>query len=784
MDNWVQGWRLPVVLSMSDRTLHKQSSCGVMVARGDDALATGPSVRDSARDWVVGREKTIMGAVDADGGATASVDVMPGQANVVPKQASEPSPENESNEVAVEIQPETEDERALVAAVGQATRRSLCSNEWKRRTLVTAKVKETVRRRSSAAFWMDAIPSNPQAIFEENEGASDDRVDGYHPDAHRANRITKFVNTIVLPILVCYVLAVWYAAAIFFRPDARSKSLWDKLLWTPGVLVTDVNGTDSVCPKPTLCSDGWGEIVLLMISRLTAFVIYVTIFLVYLTKCHSLTYFLSRTYVAELIPFEYLHTTHKAQGIAFFALALMHTIGHLIRWGLRSELSTMMPQTVSVSGITAMVLLVMIVTPMLLQRLKARLSFELRIELHAGRAVEVLLVLCMLLHAKRAGLISLICIGLWGADKVHMLLFRTHRLEVVELTHIDDGDASKKSSDSVGVQMLWRNPKGFEPKSGEYVQVQFPWLSSGGYEWHPFSLYLRDARAAGCFAAARDSEYPLSASLSHGGRWSSKAGGYVRGSVTSRQESGVSVTSSASIGSQASSASEALRAVIEELDPSMMDVEAREEATSYDTTQVFMMPAGDWTKRLSESIKDRRLRRHRTVWIRGPFVSPFASASDFSQLVLFASGIGITPSLGILGQYRGAKRIKFLIWCTRSAAMLKFFAPLLADAHVATCYYTGKQKLTEEDIAAIKVHGNINIHQRRPRLVECFARTILAFESVARGLTNVSKMDDVDASLRASWCGLYCGGSLAIENQLGRAAKKWGVGWQVERFDW
>jgi hypothetical protein len=196
------------------------------------------------------------------------------------------------------------------------------------------------------------------------------------------------------------------------------------------------------------------------------------------------------------------------------------------------------------------------------------------------------------------------------------------------------------------------------------------------------------------------------------------------------------------------------------------------------------MPAGDWTKRVSSAVKQLGSRRHRSCWIRGPYTSPFTIAHDFSQLLLFASGIGITPSLGVLGQYHGAKRVKFLIWCTRSASMLKFFAPLISDAQVATVYFTGKPKLTEAEVESIESKGNIFVHQRRPNLVECFSRTIVAFESAARGEEDVTDVNDIDAKLRATWCGLYCGGSPVIQNKLAKAARKFGVGWQAELFDW
>ena len=69
-------------------------------------------------------------------------------------------------------------------------------------------------------------------------------------------------------------------------------------------------------------------------------------------------------------------------------------------------------------------------------------------------------------------------------------------------------------------------------------------------------------------------------------------------------------------------------------------------------------------------------------------------------------------------------------------------------------------------------------------MVECFARTIVAFESVAAALGSRTTVQDIDPNLRASWCGLYCGGSVAIQKELAEAARRWGVGWQAELFDW
>ena len=144
--------------------------------------------------------------------------------------------------------------------------------------------------------------------------------------------------------------------------------------------------------------------------------------------------------------------------------------------------------------------------------------------------------------------------------------------------------------------------------------------------------------------------------------------------------------------------------------------------------------------------------------------------------------------------------------------MLKFFAPLIADAQLATVYYTGKRPLTEQEIANITASGrnHVIVYQKRPDLRECFARTLISFESIAAERASMdnqtraalqerrtsieskelsreevdASVKQIDASIRASWCGLYCGGSHTIKHLLKMAARDWGVGWQAELFDW
>ena len=149
-----------------------------------------------------------------------------------------------------------------------------------------------------------------------------------------------------LPTACC----VWYAAAIFF--PRRPQQLVPAILWTPGA-TTWVNGTLTCCPKPSLCAEGWVQFWLLVAARLSAFAMYPSLLLVFLSKCHATMRFLSRSFVAELVPLSHLHGTHTFQGIVLASLALLHTLVHLVRWGLREELRTFCGSWAGLSGLRA-----------------------------------------------------------------------------------------------------------------------------------------------------------------------------------------------------------------------------------------------------------------------------------------------------------------------------------------------------------------------------------------------------------------------------------------------
>jgi hypothetical protein len=109
-----------------------------------------------------------------------------------------------------------------------------------------------------------------------------------------------------------------------------------------------------------------------------------------------------------------------------------------------------------------------------------------------------------------------------------------------------------------------------------------------------------------------------------------------------------------------------------------------------ETSSICITNAGDWTKALHESVKEPTFR---PVWVQGPFPSPYSKAIDFDNLILVASGIGITPAMAVLEHHR-ERRVN-LIWIVREPSLVEFFLEkfdLDEDAWNAI-FYTGSKPL-------------------------------------------------------------------------------------------
>ena len=143
---------------------------------------------------------------------------------------------------------------------------------------------------------------------------------------------------------------------------------------------------------------------------------------------------------------------------------------------------------------------------------------------------------------------------------------------------------------------------------------------------------------------------------------------------------------------------------------------------------VCVQRGGDWTRALHSAIERPTTR---PVWVAGPYASPYSTADEFQNLVLVASGIGITPALSVLGTLRSSRRTN-LVWMCRDASLLEFYVrscPFPSDAWTLI-YYTGRRRLVLDDA---QLPRTVMLFRGRPNL-DCVVRELVAGIELGTGL--------------------------------------------------
>ena len=133
------------------------------------------------------------------------------------------------------------------------------------------------------------------------------------------------------------------------------------------------------------------------------------------------------TIIGFYVPLELMHVSHRFSGLLLFSSALVHTIAHVIRWGVRGEL-LLLTERAGLSGVFAMLFMTAVVLPMLLPRLKHAIAFESRFRLHW---LFVVVVFACLFHATRTAYIMLVVVGAWILDYAYQMICMTYKLDHV-----------------------------------------------------------------------------------------------------------------------------------------------------------------------------------------------------------------------------------------------------------------------------------------------------------------------------------------------------------------
>jgi len=137
--------------------------------------------------------------------------------------------------------------------------------------------------------------------------------------------------------------------------------------------------------------------------------------------------------------------------------------------------------------------------------------------------------------------------------------------------------------------------------------------------------------------------------------------------------------------------------------------------------------SGDWTKELHDKIK---VPSFKSLYVQGPYLSEFSDlAVTTSNAIAVASGIGITPTLSLMLNYAGKKRVN-IIWMCREAGLIEYILhkvdiEALTKNSYAFIYYTGKRELALPKNLPV----NLFIFTSRPKLEETITGIVTSIHS-------------------------------------------------------
>lgn len=146
-----------------------------------------------------------------------------------------------------------------------------------------------------------------------------------------------------------------------------------------------------------------------------------------------------------------------------------------------------------------------------------------------------------------------------------------------------------------------------------------------------------------------------------------------------------------------------------------------------DHTMLCIGASGDWTKELHRKI---HVPSYKSLYVLGPYLSEFSDkAVTTSNAIAVASGIGITPTLSLMLNYAGKKRIN-IIWMCRDAGLVEYILHKVNIEEItknsyAFIYYTGKRELALPKNLPV----NLFIFNTRPKLEESIAGIITSIQS-------------------------------------------------------
>jgi hypothetical protein len=295
-------------------------------------------------------------------------------------------------------------------------------------------------------------------------------------DSGGADRLSRIIFYIQMAC-VCY-------AALILLPESSTDV--GSTQWTSTI------ENITICPRPSICSEGLHQVLWVCGARLSAYFMYPALGAVFLTKCHALCTVLASTILNVFVPLADLHHTHARLGHAVAFMTIIHAVSHVVRWALRGELHMLHSHAAGLSGVIAM--LCMMPVWFLMggpEALRKRFLWETRKTAHL---LSVVSAVSLLWHTTRLRIFMGIIVGIYCLDRFYVSFKLTYRIEKPVFRRLPNG-----------VQLSFPHPPNWHKETTGYVNIMVPWVSKT--QWHPFSVYghpqLHDHSSV-CINAAGD----------------------------------------------------------------------------------------------------------------------------------------------------------------------------------------------------------------------------------------------------------------------------------------
>ena len=233
--------------------------------------------------------------------------------------------------------------------------------------------------------------------------------------------------------------------------------------------VRNSTGHWGLCPRPTVCAEEWYTMLLLGISRSTAYATYPLMMLLFLSKTNHLRTLLQRSWLSMYVPFYDLHAIHVFAGKVVSVAVGVHAAAHTTRWSLQTDAATgrsnallLLEHQTGLSGLVSTLCTPLITLPLIVPAIKKRMSWEWRKGLHY---LSIVWGIAICFHAPT----QLICyligvpVSMYLTDFAIGSLLRTYRI-----------DSSSFSRLEAGVELTFEHPQGFITDGTGYVLVCLP----------------------------------------------------------------------------------------------------------------------------------------------------------------------------------------------------------------------------------------------------------------------------------------------------------------------